>query len=299
VPQVNVSNRVMVSIVVPYKDRFHYLDDLLSSIPDYEGVEVILVDDGSSNPFEPKVEWSSTTLVMLSNPSGNRYAGATRNTGIRNASGEFLFFADSDDRILAGGFLSAIESLKGGSSCDVLIGRVTSFTDEGRVGRRHIRYNWLARRYEMEKRQDVLLRHSVPWGKFFRREFVLRHRCEFDATRVSNDLQFSARVIIAAPRVETSLQRVYAARESHQSLSQDYSLHAVEERIQTLLRYNDLIRSYGCAHIMVPSYVWLRRIWRRHPVRAIELALRTVGRKQPVFWTRWSVTNPVRMWIEG
>ena len=84
-----------LSIIIPYFNTESYTIVLLEClrrqmIPD---VEVILVDDGSEEPFQASYPW----LRIIRQKNGG--ASAARNTGLDNAKGEYIAFIDSDDLV--------------------------------------------------------------------------------------------------------------------------------------------------------------------------------------------------------
>ena len=92
-----------LSIIIPYYNTKAYTTELLACLdrqmcPD---VEVILVDDGSREPFQADYPW----LTIISQENGG--ASKARNTGLDNASGEYIAFIDSDD-LVADNYLATI-----------------------------------------------------------------------------------------------------------------------------------------------------------------------------------------------
>jgi glycosyltransferase involved in cell wall biosynthesis len=88
----------LVSVIVPFHNQERYLAEALESIlvQNYEPMELLLVDDGSTD--------GSGSIARRYSPS-DRYvhrrnggAAAARNTGLLAAHGEFVSFCDSDDR---------------------------------------------------------------------------------------------------------------------------------------------------------------------------------------------------------
>lgn len=91
-----------VSVVVPVFNLGQYLDETIESVlsQTVEDVEIILVDDASSDPLTlERLEsrpWPRTTLLRRAE---NRGPGAARNLGLRQARGEFFCALDADDRL--------------------------------------------------------------------------------------------------------------------------------------------------------------------------------------------------------
>lgn len=91
-----------VSVVIPtYKRTGERLNNALQSVmsQSYKDIEIIVVDDNDND------EYSKSVLEILSNyPEVNYFAHRTnkgacaaRNTGILNATGEYIAFLDDDD----------------------------------------------------------------------------------------------------------------------------------------------------------------------------------------------------------
>ena len=89
----------MVSIVIPVYNVEKYLDACIQSVLRMNTqLEIILVDDGSTDGSGALCDrWSEKDNRILVVHQKNGGLSAARNTGIRNASGEFVMFLDSDD----------------------------------------------------------------------------------------------------------------------------------------------------------------------------------------------------------
>lgn len=89
-----------VSVVVPTYNRAGFIAESLESILDqtYRDIEVIVVDDASTDDTEREVLGLGDDRVRYVRHDENRGPSAARNTGIRTAAGEFVAFLDSDDR---------------------------------------------------------------------------------------------------------------------------------------------------------------------------------------------------------
>ncbi len=86
----------LVSVVIPCYNQGRFLNVAIESVlaQSYHSVEIIVVDDGSvDNTKEVALSYPQVKYLYQQN-SG---LSAARNTGIMNASGEYLVFLDSDD----------------------------------------------------------------------------------------------------------------------------------------------------------------------------------------------------------
>lgn len=91
----------LVSVVIPVYNRSHLISKTLDSINEqsYPHLEVIVVDDCSDDSESLKFEISKYTELEIKyiRHEINKHGGASRNTGIDNATGEYIAFLDSDD----------------------------------------------------------------------------------------------------------------------------------------------------------------------------------------------------------
>ena len=96
-----------VSIIIPIYNVEPYIEDCLQSVANQtmtEGVECILVDDcGTDNSIQIAQGFVDTYQGNISftilHHEHNRGLSAARNTGIKAAQGEYVYFLDSDDII--------------------------------------------------------------------------------------------------------------------------------------------------------------------------------------------------------
>ena len=90
----------LVSIIVPIYNAESFLDDCLESIlkQTYENIEVLLIDDGSTdNSFSICEKYKNNDNRIKLIKQENSGVSITRNNGIKNANGEYIIFVDSDD----------------------------------------------------------------------------------------------------------------------------------------------------------------------------------------------------------
>jgi len=98
------------SIIIPVYNRPDEVDELLQSLTQqtFRDMEVIIVEDGSSQPCESVVHKYAGKLQLRYYTKENSGPGPTRNFGAEHSQGEYLIFLDSDC-VLPPGFLQAVE----------------------------------------------------------------------------------------------------------------------------------------------------------------------------------------------
>lgn len=94
--------RPAVSFVIPAYNVANYIGRCLQSIvdQDFENIEVIVVDDGSTDETSLVVEkFAATDTRIKLLRQENRGQGAARAEAMRQATGDYIWCVDSDDRI--------------------------------------------------------------------------------------------------------------------------------------------------------------------------------------------------------
>ncbi|MCL1944717.1 MAG: glycosyltransferase family 2 protein [Firmicutes bacterium] len=101
-----MTNQIRVSIIIPFYNVEKYIAECLDSILACErkDIEIILIDDcGQDNSRQIVEQYSQRdSRVVLLSHEYNKKQGGARNTGIAYASGEYIWFVDSDDTIAFG-----------------------------------------------------------------------------------------------------------------------------------------------------------------------------------------------------
>lgn len=89
-----------VSVIIPSYNRAHLIEKSVRSVlaQTYKNLEVIVVDDASTDNTEATVRSISDSRVKYVRLAKNSGACAARNEGIRLASGAYIAFNDSDDQ---------------------------------------------------------------------------------------------------------------------------------------------------------------------------------------------------------
>lgn len=124
-----------LSIVIPVYNTRDYLPACLDSVldPAAGDYEIIVVNDGSTDDSERIAQEYAARfperIRVITTENGG--LGAARNVGLEAASGEFVFFLDSDDRLAEGALPEMLDSLT--PERDIVIFDFLSVDTEGNV----------------------------------------------------------------------------------------------------------------------------------------------------------------------
>ena len=127
----------VVSVVLPIYNVEKYLNRCVKSVVNqsYKNLEIILVDDGSPDNCPTLCEdWAKKDSRIKVVHKKNAGLGYARNTGIENATGEYICFFDSDDYIA----LDAIEkaySLAVKEKSDIVVFGICDVKSNGETGK--------------------------------------------------------------------------------------------------------------------------------------------------------------------
>lgn len=106
-----------VSVVIPVYNQESLIERAIRSIPLRDDIEIIVVDDGSTDDTWNKlvtigIELNDPNFIVLHNRK-NMGVGYTVNRGIDIADGEYIVLLGSDDYFYTDEFLKAMEQLDG------------------------------------------------------------------------------------------------------------------------------------------------------------------------------------------
>jgi hypothetical protein len=112
----------LVSVIIPVWNGADFLAEAIDSLlaQNYPQLEIIVVDDGSTDALAAAIDALPVQLRVLHQP--NSGPAAARNLGLRAASADIIGFLDVDDLWPAGKLAAALAWLAAHPACDVVIG---------------------------------------------------------------------------------------------------------------------------------------------------------------------------------
>jgi glycosyltransferase involved in cell wall biosynthesis len=127
------SENPLVSIIIPCFNYGRYLPEAFESIfsQSYPNIEIILIDDGSTDNTRQIVERYSNVKYFYQTNQG---LSAARNAGIEKSSGDFLVFLDADDLLLPDAITTNLSHLKQNEAFAFVSGaHERMYAEDGRI----------------------------------------------------------------------------------------------------------------------------------------------------------------------
>ena len=164
-----------ISVVIPCYNVERYIEKCIKSIirQTYKNLEIILIDDGSSDRTgEICDSFSLLDERIIVIHKINEGQSSARNAGMRIATGDYLFFVDSDDWIVEN-TLSYLMNLIVSFRAQCAIGRtVMAIEKNGRITFKK-KMNWSDKRINSGQAMKMVLRYgSGAVNKLIKRELI-------------------------------------------------------------------------------------------------------------------------------
>ncbi len=305
--------RYDLSIIIPHYNSPNLLEKLLSSIPNKNEIQTIVVDDHSSEEVRERLKvlqshYKDKKILFLENYIEEHNAGAARNKGLKYATGDWLLFADADDYFL-NGFFETIEKYFD-SDYDIIYFQPSSIEiDTNNQNVRHSEYGDYIEEFLNNpcKSTEVNLRYQwlAPWSKIIKNSLVQSNGIVFDSVLVSNDVMFSIKTGFFAKRIAASKDSIYCVTRSKGTLTTKLDLATFDLRTKILIDKVNFLRPRLTKEEfkLIEAYriAWgqLQLIWRRkYGTRVLLKYLRIFRKNKMLFDIRIFSRFRPKQWIK-
>lgn len=233
------------SVIVPvWRGAIKFLPKLFDSIPEKEGIEIIVVDN-SKDPVR-REEIDSPREIIFLHSAPERHAGGSRNDGMAAAKGKWLIFADADDYFTPDAFDIFYSKLETDAEI-VFTGMGGIYEDTGEPSDRGDYYAHQVHRYCTGEMAEWGLRlgFNSPCCKMVSHALVERENLRYDEVRASNDAFFSLTTGYFAKKIEAVDKVTYIATVNRGSLTQRLDYEVTKSRLIVMLRCNQFKKQHG------------------------------------------------------
>ncbi len=235
-----------VSVIVPVYNAEKTLRTCVESIlkQDFRDFEVILVNDGSRDASQrilSDFERADGRVRPLNKENGG--VSSARNAALDIASGEYIMFADADDRLPMEAMKLLVRELER-LGTDMAVGDFFRVF-EGKISRKgSIARGGVITRDEyaakmMQKPADLY--YGVLWNKLYRRDLIEKHRIRMEENvSYGEDMIFNLEYLLHVRTVAVLKSPVYYYVRTPGSLvERNVSLNGIVRMKRTVMRYYD------------------------------------------------------------
>ena len=216
-----MKKNVPLSIIVPIYNVEKYIGSLVNSLVKQtnKNFEVIFIDDGSTDESMQilkeimagsEQEFSFKLLQQV-----NQGLSSARNIGILNATGEYIFFLDSDDEIEINFVETILTSCYKYSQPDTLIFDYSSIDEFGNALDSNYGHGSIYRQKDLCTSEQILTALSkgeIPttaWSFVTKRSVIEKHDLLFSVGKKFEDTNFTPKVFYFSKNIVVISLRLY------------------------------------------------------------------------------------------
>lgn len=266
------------SIIIPAFNEEHNIRKCLDSVclQDYNknSYEVIVIDDCSSdNTAEIIKSYQKKYLNMkYIRHVTNRHQGGARNSGIKDASGDYIIFIDSDDCLIYKNTLSILEELTKRNKADIL--RSNSYTylssDYEYKSLKFSSENFNCKFYNSINYYNTKTFNNAVWGSCYKRDFIINNDLFFRENVFYEDTDWLLKAIYYASYICIFEFPFYGYRKNISSTTRNNNIISLHDDILSnievikffdkQLQLNPIIKSVIYYRIKISIISYIKRI---------------------------------------
>ncbi len=259
-------NNSMISVIVPVYNVEKYLSKCLDSIINqtYQNLEIICVDDGSTDSSPMILEEyakKDSRIKIITRQNGG--LSAARNTGVKNATGEFVSFVDSDDWIDLETYEKAIRHFSEG--VDSVCWYAALVCEEGVECDFDGEKNWHRVKFSGKTTLDgdSFFKHTFTvWNKLWRRSIIEKYKIDFPEGIIHEDFSFYTKYMALAPKTYFLNEYLYFYRKRKNSIMHSVSGKTPNHLFDTLKNFELVYDFFEKNGLLVKNEVVLTKMFR-------------------------------------
>ena len=243
-------NKTLISFIIPIYNSEKYIERLVDSILNQkiENIEIILVNDGSTdNTKEILKQYEGNNLIKVINKE-NSGVSSTRNLGLKEASGKYIMFSDSDDYYKKGSIKKIIKQLDEKSdliifSCcreDENLNITELFKQEDKIipAKKNLGIEgYLLNNFENKYGNCI-------WNKIYKLDIIRKNNIKFcENQTIAEDLLFNVEYFEKIKNYKTVSTESYVYCYNANSITRRYSNKYLDEYIKTSNNLNNILEN--------------------------------------------------------
>lgn len=223
----------LVSVIIPVYNVEPFIEETIQSILDqsYKNIELILVNDGSKDRSGSICErYASKGEKIYYFEQGNQGVSVARNNGLQKATGDYVYFMDSDDTIDSDYIHSSVNAILAKRADMVIIGE-----------------------YYCERLPNVM---ALPTcAAMFKREFLMRYpEVRFpEGIQPCEDGLFTHRLLALTTKIAENQSGIYHYRQ-HANQNHVKINDNCERVLKQIPQWFEILRTFYLKHDLLGTH---------------------------------------------
>ena len=196
---------IKISVIIPVYNVENYIKKCLDSVINQtlSDIEIICVDDcGSDTSMEIVSQYAKEdSRIKIIPHQKNLGLAEARNTGMKEAKGEYLAFVDSDDYIDLN-FLECLYTKAKETNADIVQSTLYFYYDDTKLLKPYA-FNEEIRNFnpKNDEKLDIYYNAGMCWNKIFKTSLIKEHRISFPAGLYWEDNPFVIQAAFYANKI--------------------------------------------------------------------------------------------------
>lgn len=264
------------TFIIPHKNIPDLLSRCVSSIPQRDDIQIIIVDDNSDADkvdFDifPGMERKDTEIIFSKNIG--KGAGYARNLALSKVKGKWVLFADADD-LYTKDLLYLLDEHREDDADIVYFNLHCVFSDDLSESSKHAIRIAALKRYENNsfKISDYCrYYYTEPWGKMIKFSLIKSNQILFEESPIANDYYFSIQSGYYAKSIKYDNRQLYYYTQRRGSLSD--KMIANKEMLNVRLSVYWHVQAFMDIHHIkyIPFFDFWCRTYKKWPTYRTEL----------------------------
>lgn len=254
-----MNSNPLISVIIPVYNTSKYLMDCLDSVINqtYDNLEIITINDGSiDNSLEILNKYKQIDKRIKVINKKNEGGGPARNAGLDLASGDYIAFVDSDDKIERNMYKTMLEAIDANNVDMCICGYKTS---EGEVFSGSLKDSIILNNHDLM--EELFKDESITshlWRKLYPRKCFINNR--FTNQKVVHDMEadtYFIKNIDSAIVIHDPLYIYTTNNASNLSNSNASNINSSFNRARTLINRLEFADKYypDLSCILIPKVV--------------------------------------------
>ena len=236
-----------ISVIIPVYNTEQYLMKCVESLWEqtYKNIEILLINDNSNEKCTYLLETLSKqdNRIKLFHFKENKGVGSARNFGIEKASGDYIYFLDSDDYIPYKTLEMLIKNI---NNNNMIRGRMRTTNFSTSIA---IIYHGLFNIKLFIEEKYNLIKNNTALNFLFKKDFIINKELSFsESVNIYSELEFMIPALIHTEQVPYLKEAIYFKRKrndpiTNPSLKQSDVALKIKEFISVYnklkVKYND------------------------------------------------------------